>query len=220
MHGDPLLAFRTFAAGHEGNKVPLVFRVEGGLHMIRGNHAPYFSLVYTQHRKGFPNQCYSGGAGHDKILRYFPKFADLAAMHLSDIDGVPMHAAANGWYDMAGALGGAGEKYHVGNSKRNFPATPPPDKPWLDYEHRLPTPGECLQFFADHVRVPIEEAREIRERMVRQHDNENDYNDWTTSRILLGQLVEEMKPRWKQEAEACIEKHKLVVYGDKWPVVE
>lgn len=218
MNRDPVLAARSFAPGHDGYKVPLVLRVEGGLHYLRGNDKPYFSLTYTQHRKGFPEQCYSGGAGHEYILKYFPRFADLAALHLSDIDGVPMHAASNGWYNMAGALGGAGERYHVGNSKRNFPVPPPPDKPWLDYEHRLPTGEECLQFFADYVRISIDEARVLRNEMLDEYGNNPD--GWQAAKATLALRIEDMKPRWKQEADACIERHHLVVFGDQWPPVD
>lgn len=40
----------------------------------------------------------TGGAIHDEILRAFPKLAPLVALHLSDPDGTPMHAEANGLY--------------------------------------------------------------------------------------------------------------------------
>jgi len=139
MNNEPVLATRIIP-GNLGTACSLKFTVYGGLHHIKGNHAPYFSLTYWEHRKGFPNQCQSGGAGHERILEYYPQFADLAALHLSDIDGVPMHAESNGWYNLAGAL---------------------PDN-----------------------------AGEIRQQ----------------------------EPRWKQEADACIARHGLVVYGDPWPI--
>src|SRR4029077_3419483 len=38
------------------------------------------------------------GAIGDTLARYFPEIAPIAALHLSDPDGAPMHAEANGWY--------------------------------------------------------------------------------------------------------------------------
>lgn len=39
-----------------------------------------------------------GGAVHDLIARYFPDLAPVIALHLSDDEGVPMHAVANARY--------------------------------------------------------------------------------------------------------------------------
>jgi hypothetical protein len=194
MYRDPILASRNRPAGTDGYRVPLVFIVEGGLHNIRGNHAPYFSLTYTQHRRGFPNQCYSGGAGHDAILALFPQYADLAALHLSDIDGVPMHAEANGWYQLAGALGGAGERYHGGN------------------DEAYGRPADPLGAFARHCRITIEEAEAIRDAVGWWRGHSPD--GWKAARAQWGGIMEAMRPRWKAEAEACIARHHLRVYGD------
>lgn len=206
MKGPVVLATKSFPVGHNGHRVPLTMRVNGGLHYIRGASQPYFSLTYEQHRKGFPGQCYSGGCGHDYILKYYPQFVDLAALHLSGIDGEPMHAEATGWYNLAGVLGGIGEQYHVGNSHRSFPRISPPDRPWQDTEYRMPTHGECLQIFADHCRASINEARELAE--VVKKDNE--------PRLRWRAIMDTMRPRWKAEADACIKQHGLVVFGDPW----
>ena len=64
------------------------------LHKI-GNQKPYFSLTGRVVIKG--RECYSG-AIHDEILKAFPELEDLAALHLSDIDGKPMHSFENGKY--------------------------------------------------------------------------------------------------------------------------
>lgn len=199
---DPVLAAMTLRPS-DGYKVARTFRVEGGLHFIRSNGSPHFTLTYTTHRKGFPNQCCSGGAGHREILKHFPRFADLAALHLSDIDGVPMHAEANGWYWLAGALGGMGEQFHGGNAKVQH---------WKDdgsfNGYRESTPAECLKTFADHCRLPLSEAS-ARADQVRLAANPR--AEWK-------HLMEAMRPRWKAEAEACIAKHNLRVFGDAWPV--
>lgn len=240
MTNDPMLASTTIPSWSP--RIRLTFVVAGGLHYMRGNSAPYFSLTYTSHRKGFPNQMYSGGAGHEEILKRYPRFADLAALHLSDINGVPMHAERNGWYDLVGALpDNAGERYHAGNSKRHFPkpAGAPRRGDWDNTNYRFPTPDECLQLFARHARVSVETAREVRdtvERIWRETRNAcetqpedageiasdmSDYLVWTRAswrdaRKWFAGWIEEQKPRWKQEAEACIVRHHLRVYGDPW----
>ncbi len=97
------------------------FTIFGGLHNIKSNHAPYFTITAEERdpRTGRVDSC---GCLHEQILKIRPKYADLVAMHLSDIDGVPMHAEANGWYQLAGALpNNAGQQYHGGNSERHFP---------------------------------------------------------------------------------------------------
>jgi hypothetical protein len=198
MTRDPILAARTLPAGTDGYRVPLTFVVEGGLHYIKGNSAPYFSLTYTQHRKGFPEQCYSGGAGHDAILRYFPRFADLAALHLSDIDGAPMHAEQNGWYWLAGALGGADERYHGGGF----------------HDGGVKSESECLAIFAKHCRITLGEADRLRDEMREEHFNNPD--GWKAARATWALRMDDMRPRWKAEAEAAIARHSLRVYGDPW----
>ncbi len=90
---DPTLATKRLANGNR-------FKVVGGLHYIKGNSAPYFSLTYEETTaRGRFEAC---GAGHAEILQRFPRFADLAALHLSDIDGAPMHALENGYYHLGG----------------------------------------------------------------------------------------------------------------------
>jgi hypothetical protein len=224
MRHDPILANKVIPVGAEGNKTALSFYVEGGLHYLKGNSAPYFTLTYTKHRKGFPEQCYSGCAGHDEILKHFPKFADLAKMHLSDIDGAPMHAEANGWYALAGALPGfADEQYHAGNSPRHFPKPEGAERrgEWDSTDYRNPTPKECLQIFADLVRIPIDEAEELHELVcsaaVKAEVNQF---DWKQGRAFFAAWIERQAPRWKAEAEACIAKYGLVIYGDKYEPAE
>lgn len=220
MKNDPILVSREFAPGEfEGEDVRMTVKVYGGLHYLKGNRAPYFSLTYWAHQKGRKNSRECGGAGHKTILRYWPEFADLAALHLSDIDGVPMHAGGNGWYYLAGTFPDAyGEKYHGGNSDQHFPLPPDsidPAKPWQTTEYRKPTGDECLQIFADYIRVSREEAAAIRAEVDRAA-KAAPHSRNKVAREALKPFIEALKPRWKAEADACIAKHGLVVYGDKW----
>jgi len=60
-----------------------------------GNQKPYFSLTGRVVENGVESVC---GAIHKEILEAFPQLEDAAAMHLSDMDGKPMHSFENGKY--------------------------------------------------------------------------------------------------------------------------
>ena len=63
--------------------------------MSKTNHE-YFSITYEALWRGRVESC---GAGHDTIRKYFGKqFDDVIPMHLSNSEGVPMHALENGYY--------------------------------------------------------------------------------------------------------------------------
>lgn len=62
-----------------------------------GNQTPYFSITGSAYEKGFRQP--TTGCVHDEIEAFYPGvYTDLIAMHLSNIDGVPMHAVENGYY--------------------------------------------------------------------------------------------------------------------------
>ena len=187
MRNAPVLAECGLAPG-DGYRHPRVMRVIGGLCSLRGNRTPYFSLTHEAHRVNFPRKDKSGGAAHELILEHFPQFVDLAALHLSGVDGVPVHAEANGWYWLAGALGGMQQQYHGGNST---PAR---------------TADECLAIFARLCRISVDDARELAQRCA-------DADGAAAARAEWRSALEAMRQRWKAEADACIAKHGLVVYG-------
>lgn len=176
--------------------------VHAGLHRI-GEQAPYFTLTCDILQSG---HMVAGGCMHREIVKRWPELADIAAMHLSSIDGVPLHAEANGWYQLAGALDGMGEQYHAGNGKRQHWA---PDGEFLGY--RESTREECLQSFAEHCRITLDEAKRIAFKVKTSTGTNAD------KRREFGYLIDAMRPRWKQEAEACIAKHSLKVFGDPEP---
>lgn len=63
--------------------------------------APYFSVTgeayHITGRQGRPPMLASGCI-HDYIQQVTSRFDDVIALHLSDIDGTPMHAVENGLY--------------------------------------------------------------------------------------------------------------------------
>ncbi len=92
-----ILASKTYV--DNGQTFKLV--VEGGLHYIKGNTKPYFTITANQFIKKGNNRFYdyAGGCLHDEIRKAFGnRFDDLIALHLSDIDGSPMHSIENGAY--------------------------------------------------------------------------------------------------------------------------
>lgn len=94
-----ILASKTYT--EDGDTFRLI--VEGGLHYIKGNSKPYFTITATQLIKKRNNRFYdiAGGCLHEEISKVFgDKFKDLIALHLSDIDGSPSHAVENGAYQL------------------------------------------------------------------------------------------------------------------------
>jgi hypothetical protein len=64
-----------------------------------GDQAPYFSLtgeLCNLRKRNDPVEM--GGCMHEELVREWPELAPLAAIHLSDENGVPMHAVDNGAY--------------------------------------------------------------------------------------------------------------------------
>ena len=85
-----------------GNVMPVVVSVRAQLIKLGGNPLPHFSVtgeIYNpRSRRAGGDGTITGGAIHDLAVHYFPQCAPLVALHLADIDGVPMHAAENAGY--------------------------------------------------------------------------------------------------------------------------
>jgi hypothetical protein len=93
--------------------------------------SPYFSITGDIHsRESFSNGSFiCGGCVHDEILEVAPELKPFVDLHLSNLDGVPMHAVENGFYWLAKAAG--------------IPQKYAPDQ----------SPEECFAFFCDHCRI-------------------------------------------------------------------
>jgi hypothetical protein len=88
-NGDRIIA-KIELRGDEGTLSP-GFSLTGEIYEARSN-----ASGATRQRMG--RDIDVGGQIHDELIRAFPQLAPLAALHLSDPNGVPMHADANGWY--------------------------------------------------------------------------------------------------------------------------
>jgi hypothetical protein len=166
-----------------------------GLRQLKGNTRPYFSVTGETWINGRED---SRGCIHDEIESAFPgELSDLIALHLSDDDGAPMYAEDNGWYWLAGCAGGLGQQYHGGNN-----------------EYLRETP---LAIFAKHCRISEDEATRIVRDVVAELGPESEQGpsytsaDYKRARAKWQQICNGMRPRWKREADAAIEKHALVV---------
>ncbi len=81
-----------------GEKYRLDVRAE--LVHLDGNSSPYFSIGGDIFRiaKNGRRVWEAGGCIHEEIVKHFPQLEILTEIHLSDENGMPMHAYANAAY--------------------------------------------------------------------------------------------------------------------------
>lgn len=82
----------------ESKSVELTVTAE--LVKLGGNSFPYYSITGSVKKldKRFRDPVITCGAIHDIILKHYPELAPLVEVHLSEADGIPMHAEANARY--------------------------------------------------------------------------------------------------------------------------
>ena len=171
-------------------QVPLgsgILTIYAGLRYIRGNSAPYFSLTAESKEYGY-------GMLHDLILEHCPELAPLADMHLSDINGVPMHSVENGWYWLKGAAGDQGSFFSESINPEE-------------------EPEKCMQMLAKHLRISNAEAQRLIQETTRSVKRVGSI----TAKQEFARYIERLKPHWKAEADEAIERFNLRIYGDFWP---
>lgn len=203
---DPILRRKEVSGTPYGYKGKMLVTARGGLHFLKGNKAPYFSLtgdvtrIVARRDDGRPllaRDCDTCGCIHEILTQEWPDLAPLAALHLSDIDGTPMHAAGNGLYWLAGAAASPhaprlpvwGQKYHGASG---------------DYGK---TPAECLKIAAGHFRVAESELAPF-------VSLESRYETGAVMKARVDAFTEAQRERWGREAESAIATYGLVIYGD------
>jgi len=82
----------------ENKQVELTVRAE--LVKLGGNSYAHYSITGTVKKldKRFRDPVITCGAIHEIILEHFPELAPIVKVHLSEPDGLPMHAEANARY--------------------------------------------------------------------------------------------------------------------------
>lgn len=162
---------------------------------------PYFSITGNLYEADKPltdRNCISCGCIHDEILEACPNLKLFIDLHLSSIDGVPMHAAENGFYWLAKAAG----------IKMRY--EPEQDK------------SKCFAIFMDHCRIDNQEAARICVETLDAYQKGKDKiatSEVVTKKCqemqheqgvfeaknLFRKMVDDMKPYWKQQAQAAIQ---------------
>lgn len=152
---------------------------------------PYFSITadeYEFNRIGY-GRMVACGCLHDEILKVRPDLKFLVDIHLSDIDGAPMHAEANGWYWLAKAAGIA-QEYG-------------PDQSRI----------KCAEIFADHVRMPVDYVEDLIERIQEIYLSSIEHGDTHFLAVAFTKQawsveVNNLRPIWKKQAAAALKKIK------------
>jgi hypothetical protein len=82
----------------ESKQVELTVKAE--LTKLGGNSYAHYSITGTVKKldKRYRDPVITCGAIHDTILKHFPELAPIVKVHLSEPDGLPMHAEANARY--------------------------------------------------------------------------------------------------------------------------
>jgi len=142
------------------------------------NGHEHFSLtanIYEKTPRGWRDV--GGGCCHEHILALRPNLAPFAALHLSDQDGVPMHAFSNAWYWFQGAFPAAASSPYHGGSGPNGKA-----------------PADCLRIFSEHTRATPEQVQTIEALQPRSEQE-------------LQAALEDLgfPEQWKREAQAAIQ---------------
>ncbi len=143
----------------------------------KGNSKPYFSVTGS----GKDHGSEFGGTCHDDIIKQWPDLQPLVDLHLSDIDGIPMHAVENGFYHLGGTHW---ERPKFDVAARHFRISE-------DQARHL-----VADLFGDSFSV---------------HAGFLSKGEETKAKARLAAWVETQKPRWLKEANDAIKQFDLAV---------
>lgn len=146
----------------------------------------YFSITawFGGQRDGY------GGACHEKILELRPEFQGFVDLHLSDLNGVPMHCVQNGLYWLQGCVDKA-----LSDNMFEYGPEQTAEKCFENLRaHLRTTPNETRALIAAineyfHVRSAIQDEKDA----AKEAQN------------LFKLFVESKKPQWEKEADRALE---------------
>ncbi len=140
-------AVKTFRAPADyGNRY--AFTITAEAYQIQGNQHPHFAVTGDIYNKSVRTRNGDGtqacGCLHDEAAKAWPKIKPIIALHLCNADdGAPSSPVANGYYWLAGAVGGLGEEYHGGSGTS------------------AKSVDDCLRLLAEHFRIGLAEAEAL-----------------------------------------------------------
>jgi hypothetical protein len=136
--------------------------------------ADFFENRHRPAGNNSPRRWVAGGCLHDEILQVCPELKPFVDLHLSNLDGVPMHALENGFYWLA-KVAGIPQEYGPDQEKET-----------------------CFSYLCNHLRVDSVDGARIVEACM------GIYQQGKNAKDHFSKIVESMKPRWKAEAESAI----------------
>lgn len=140
---------------------------------------PYFSITAdlcadSTFRDSKIHAC---GCLHDDILAAQPDLKPFVDLHLSDLNGVPMHAVENGFYWLC-KVAGIPQKYEPEQDKET-----------------------CIKYLCEHLRISKKEVEDIRSKIWVSYA----MGRTKEAKQHFSEIVDSMKPRWQSEADAAIQ---------------
>lgn len=160
-----------------------------------GNQSPYFSTTGEDLdlRRYGDNRIESCGCLHDEIVTHFPEFAPVVRVHLANERGKPMSAESNALY--WGGFSPAFPRVKDGEPWRQM-------SPRDDYGRiEIETDADGLEWspkmFANHLRVSVEEGRELRAYVA--NDETKHYS------AAMHFICQTLQARWQRDADEALQ---------------
>jgi len=179
---------KTFARPHPEGSFLITISTDGC------GGRPYFSITADLKYKGGGSCC---GCMHKDVLKVAPEFKPFVDLHLSNLDGIPMHAEENGFYWLAKAAGIPQEYGPDQDEETCFTYL---------YEH-LRTGYDETKLIVEATKAIYSEGKKkiaIPEEVSQKCREMQEAQGVFDAKAFFKKTIEGMKERWKGEAESAI----------------